>query len=230
MRVVARPPRPGAAPRARTRARSPEGRRPLMRLLLVRHGQTPSNLIHALDTEMPGAELTPLGQQQAEGLVGRLADERIDALYASPLRRAQQTAAPLARERGLEVVVREGIRELRAGDLEMRDDSESVQLYLKTVMAWAAGQTDLPMPGGQTGEEVLAHYDEVIEEIAASGAEHATVISHGAAIRTWTGARALNIDAAFAARHPLDNTQVVTLDGGPHRGWTATHWGTEPLV
>ncbi|WP_050799995.1 histidine phosphatase family protein [Streptomyces himastatinicus] len=201
-----------------------------MRLLLVRHGQTPSNLIHALDTDMPGAELTPLGRQQAEGLVGRLADERIDALYASPLRRAQQTAAPLARDRGLEVVVREGIRELRAGDLEMRDDGESVQLYLKTVMAWAAGQTDLPMPGGQTGEEALAHYDEVIEEIADSGAEHATVISHGAAIRTWAGARALNIDAAFAARHPLENTQVVTLDGAPRCGWTATHWGTEPLV
>ncbi|QLH21959.1 histidine phosphatase family protein [Streptomyces sp. Rer75] len=201
-----------------------------MRLLLVRHGQTPSNLVHALDTEMPGAELTPLGQQQAEALVGRLADEPIDALYASPLRRARQTAAPLARERGLEVVVREGVRELRAGDLEMRDDSESVQLYLKTVMAWAAGQTDLPMPGGQTGEEALSHYDQVIEEIAASGADHVMVISHGAAIRTWAGARAHNIDAAFAARHPLENTQTVTLDGDPRRGWTVTHWGAEPLV
>lgn len=201
-----------------------------MRLLLVRHGQTPSNVIHALDTDMPGADLTPLGRRQAEGLVERLADERIDALYASPLRRAQQTAAPLARDRGLEIVAREGIRELRAGDLEMRDDSESVQLYLKTVMAWAAGQTDLPMPGGQTGEEALTRYDEVIEEIAASGAEYATVISHGAAIRTWAAARALNVDAAYAARRPLENTQTVTLTGDPRSGWTVTHWGTEPLV
>jgi broad specificity phosphatase PhoE len=201
-----------------------------MRLLLVRHGQTPSNVIHALDTDMPGAELTALGHQQAEALVGRLADERIDALYASPLRRAQQTAAPLARERGLEVVAREGVRELRAGDLEMREDTESVQLYLKTVMAWAAGQTDLRMPGGQTGEEALARYDQVIEEIAASGAEHVTVISHGAAIRTWAAARAGNIDAAYAARRPLENTQIVTLDGDPRRGWTVTHWGTEPVA
>ncbi|MFF7653842.1 histidine phosphatase family protein [Streptomyces sp. NPDC007983] len=200
-----------------------------MRLLLVRHGQTTSNVIHALDTDMPGAELTALGQQQAEGLVERLAAERIDALYASPLRRAQQTAAPLARARGLEVVVREGVRELIAGDLEMRDDAESVQLYLKTVMAWAAGQTDLRIPGGQTGEEALAHYDEVIEEIAASGAESVTVISHGAAIRTWTAARARNLDPAYAARNPLENTQVVTLEGDPRHGWAVTHWGTEPV-
>lgn len=201
-----------------------------MRLLLVRHGQTTSNVRHALDTDMPGADLTALGRQQAEGLVARLADERIDALYASPLRRAQQTAAPLARERGLEVVVRAGVRELIAGDLEMCEDTESVQLYLKTVMAWSAGGTDLRMPGGQTGEEALARYDEVIEEIAASGAEHVTVISHGAAIRTWTAARARNLDMPFAARHPLENTQVVTLEGDPRHGWTVTHWGTEPVV
>ncbi|MFI0778390.1 histidine phosphatase family protein [Streptomyces sp. NPDC021212] len=200
-----------------------------MRLLLVRHGQTTSNVRHALDTDMPGAELTALGQQQAERLVERLAAERIDALYASPLRRAQQTAAPLARERGLDVVVREGVRELIAGDLEMREDTESVQLYLKTVMAWAAGQTDLRMPGGQTGEEALARYDEVIEEIAASGAEHVTVVSHGASIRTWTAVRAHNIDPAYAARNPLENTQTITLDGDPRRGWTVTHWGTEPV-
>ncbi|MFI0820494.1 histidine phosphatase family protein [Streptomyces sp. NPDC021098] len=201
-----------------------------MLLLLVRHGQTTSNVRHALDTDMPGADLTALGRQQAEGLVTRLADERIDAVYASPLRRAQQTAAPLARERGLEVVVRAGVRELIAGDLEMCEDTESVRLYLKTVMAWAAGETELRMPGGQTGEEALARYDEVIEEIAASGAEHVTVISHGAAIRTWTAARARNIDPAYAARNPLENTQVVTLEGDPRRGWTVTRWGTEPVV
>lgn len=201
-----------------------------MRLLLVRHGQTTSNVIRALDTDMPGAELTALGRQQAEGLVERLANERIDALYASPLRRAQQTAAPLARERGLEVVTREGVRELLAGDLEMREDTESAQLYLKTVMAWAAGQTDLRIPGGQTGEEALARYDEVIEEIAASGAENATVISHGAAIRAWTAARARNLDPAYAARNPLENTQSVALDGDPRDGWTVTHWGAERVA
>ncbi|UUU33245.1 histidine phosphatase family protein [Streptomyces sp. CA-210063] len=200
-----------------------------MRLLLTRHGQTTSNLTHALDTDAPGAELTTLGRQQAEELVGRLANEPIDALYVSTLRRARQTAAPLARERGLRPVVREGLRELSAGDLEMNRDAESVQLYLKTVMAWASGQTDLRMPGGETGEEALTRYDEVIEEIAGSGADGAAVVSHGAAIRTWAAARSRNVDAAYAARHPLENTHIVAMDGDPRRGWTVTHWGGQPV-
>jgi broad specificity phosphatase PhoE len=200
-----------------------------MRLLLVRHGQTTSNLRGALDTEAPGAGLTALGREQAEALVERLAGERVDAVYASTLRRARQTAAPLARERGVEVAVREGLRELRAGDLEMNSDLESVQLYLKTVLAWAAGQTDVRMPGGETGEEALARFDAVIDEIAGSGAQCVAVVSHGAAIRTWSAARSRNLDAVYAGAHPLLNTDIVVLEGDPVQGWTTTHWAGLPV-
>ncbi|GGQ96864.1 hypothetical protein GCM10010216_69080 [Streptomyces flaveolus] len=51
-----------------------------MRLLLIRRGQTPSNLKHLLDTEAPGPALTPLGQEQAAALPQVLAAEQIDAL------------------------------------------------------------------------------------------------------------------------------------------------------
>lgn len=83
-----------------------------MRMLLIRHGQTPSNLGHFLDTAHPGPGLTDLGLRQAAALPGALAGEDIAALYASTLTRTQLTAAPLAAERGLEVLIRDGIREL----------------------------------------------------------------------------------------------------------------------
>src|SRR5437763_16103469 len=110
-----------------------------MRLLLIRHGQTPSNLKHLLDTAAPGPALTALGQEQAAALPQALAAEQIDALYASTLVRTQLTAAPLAAATRLEVQVRGGIRELGAGDLEMRGDDEAVALYLTTAFAWAEG-------------------------------------------------------------------------------------------
>lgn len=91
-----------------------------MRLPLVRHGQTPSHADGLLDTAVPGPGLTPLGRAQAAALPGALAGEDIDALYASTLIRTQQTAAPPAAARGHEVLVRDGIRELSAGDWNCR--------------------------------------------------------------------------------------------------------------
>lgn len=90
-----------------------------MRIILIRHGQTASNIGRYLDTAEPGAPLTVLGQEQAQALPAALEDERIDAIYASTLMRTQQTAQPLAQARGLEIQVRVGLREISAGDLEM---------------------------------------------------------------------------------------------------------------
>ncbi|ALO97385.1 Isomerase [Streptomyces hygroscopicus subsp. limoneus] len=196
-----------------------------MRLLLVRHGQTPSNLDHLLDTAVPGPGLTPLGEAQAVALPEALAGEDIGALYASTLIRTQLTAAPLAAARGLDVVVRDGIRELSAGDLEMLPGhTPQGERYLRTVFAWAAGDTALRMPGGESGEEALARYDAVVAEAAASGARSVAMVSHGAAIRVWTAARAANVDVAFAAARPLENTGVIVLEGSPADGWKALSW------
>lgn len=67
------------------------------RLFLVRHGQTTSNTIHALDTALPGADLTPLGREQATEAGGRLAgvSDRVMVL-SSFAARAQQTAVNVA--------------------------------------------------------------------------------------------------------------------------------------
>ncbi|HET6634400.1 MAG TPA: histidine phosphatase family protein [Streptomyces sp.] len=200
-----------------------------MRLLLIRHGQTASNVAHLLDTAVPGPGLTELGEQQAAALPEALEQERIDALYASTQLRAQLTAAPLAERTRLEVLVRDGIRELSAGDLEMRGDHEAIETYLTTILAWADGDTGLRIPGGENGVEALARFDAVVAEAAGTGAETVAMVSHGAAIRTWAAARAQNIDNDFAGGHALRNTGVVVLSGAPEEGWRVLHWEDRPL-
>ncbi|MFF9092139.1 histidine phosphatase family protein [Streptomyces sp. NPDC014776] len=201
-----------------------------MRLLLVRHAETPSNVDHLLDTAVPGPGLTALGARQAAALPDALAAEDIGALYASTLVRAQLTAAPLAAARGLDVRVRDGIREIAAGDLEMLPgDSEQGALYMKTAFAWAAGDTALRMPGGESGDEVLARFDAVVAEAARTGAGTVALVSHGAVIRMWTAARGKGVDIPFAAAHPLRNTGVVALEGSPQAGWTVLTWADETV-
>ncbi|MER5199005.1 histidine phosphatase family protein [Streptomyces sp. NPDC002755] len=202
-----------------------------MRLLLVRHGQTPSNVDYLLDTAVPGPGLTELGAQQAAALPQALAGEDIETLYVSTLVRTGLTAAPLAAARGLDVLVRDGIREISAGDLEMvPGNSEHGELYMRTVFAWAAGDVGLRMPGGESGTEFLVRYDAVVAEAAASGAGTVAMVSHGAAIRAWAAARAVNVDVPYAAAHRLANTGTVVLDGSPADGWKALSWAGATVV
>ena len=199
-----------------------------MRLLLVRHGQSPSNVRHLLDTTVPGPSLTDLGREQADGLVERFAGEGVGCVVASSQTRAQETAAPLARALDLPVHVRDGLREISAGDLEMRGDEESVRAYLEVVGAWLTGDLDRRMPGAQDGHAFFARYDAAVDAAAGlardAGAEVLVVVSHGAAIRTWCGSRVRNLDAAFVVATGLLNTGVVELEGDPEAGWTARSW------
>lgn len=204
-----------------------------MRLLLIRHGQTPGNVLGQLDTAHPGPGLTGLGERQAAALARSLANERIDLLYASTLVRTQLTAAPLASSRGLDIEVLAGLREIEAGALEKFTDRESHLRYLDTVFAWTAGELDRRMPAGPTGHDFFERYDESIARIAgaSAGSDNATVavVSHGAAIRVWTGRRASNVEPGFAARHVLANTGIVALEGDPDGGWRLIHWDDSPV-
>ena len=193
-----------------------------MRLVLVRHGQTESNVAHQLDTAVPGPPLTELGTLQAEAVVAALEDETIDRIYASSMTRTQLTAAPLAAARSLPVLVRDGLREVTAGDLEMRSDQASVETYLRIVFGWATGDLEVPMPGGESGAATLGRYDTVVAEAATADA--AVLFSHGAAIRMWVAARADNVDADFAGTHALGNTGIVIAEGDPAAGWHVVSW------
>jgi len=208
-----------------------------MRLLLIRHGQTPSNVGNHLDTARPGAGLTALGLEQAAALPRLLADEPIGALYASTLVRTQLTGQPLAEERGLEIAVRDGIREIEAGSLEMADDVLSIRRYMTTVIAWSSGRLATRMPGVESdGRDFLDRFDAVVAEAVETGAAAGgsvpgavALVSHGAAIRTWCAQRAENLDGDFAARHEMPNTGVVVLEGEPGGGWKALSWAGTPL-
>jgi len=79
-----------------------------MELMLIRHALP---VRRELDSGVADPELSPDGAAQARLLAGYLGSEWIDAVYASPLRRARQTAEPLATARGLDVVTVAGVAE-----------------------------------------------------------------------------------------------------------------------
>lgn len=198
-------------------------------LLLIRHGQTPANVRGEVATRAPGPALTPLGEQQAAALPAAVEHRTIDALFVSSLLRTHLTAAPLAAARGLHPVELSGLREIEAGDLEDRSDPHGIEHYHSVFGAWAIGDKSARMPGGPDGFAFFDRFDEAVRAILATGAQTAVAISHGAAMRTWAGARADNIDASVIRHHPLANTALVELHGDFVTGWTCASWGDGPV-
>ena len=186
-----------------------------MRLILVRHGRTTSNVGLVLDTAVPGADLDAAGRAQAEALVERLAAFPVEAIFTSDLVRTQQTAAPFARARALEFTVLPGLREIPAGEDEMSPDATR---YIGTLIKWHSGDLAARIPGGEDAAEFFARYDAAIAEVAAGGHRVAMVVSHGAALRTWATARVPGFAEALGKGH-LDNTGIIIVDGTPEAGW-----------
>lgn len=200
-----------------------------MRLLLIRHGQTPANVLGRLDTAHPGPGLTELGQRQAEAIPTALRDETIDGIFVSTLLRTQLTALPLATERGLDRQITDGLHEIEAGDLEGLSSRADQMRYMQVVFSWAGGDLDVAMPGGPTGHDFFGRFDAAIDTI---GREHdgtVAVVSHGAAIRTWIASRTKDVHVRTAAAHELANTGIVIATGSIADGWIVEQWDGAPM-
>jgi len=153
-----------------------------MELLLIRHGLPVR--IENTDGQPADPPLSDAGREQAHSLARWLEPERIDVLYASPLKRALETAAPLADTKGLEIVIEPGVVELD------RDSPFYVPLEeLK--------QTDYErwreavQRGLYAGIDVEGFQRTVVESIERIVAAHpggrVAVVCHGGVINSWVG-------------------------------------------
>ena len=100
-------PEPGAVARREQRLRTD----PALEIVLVRHGEPDWAPDGGASVE--DAHLTPFGRAQAEAVAEALAQRGVDALYVSPLSRAQQTAEPLAKRAGLSPITLDDLAEIQ---------------------------------------------------------------------------------------------------------------------
>jgi broad specificity phosphatase PhoE len=200
------------------------------KLVLVRHGQTFSNVDKILDTQLPGAELTDHGHEQARRYGKSIADTPPAVLVSSLATRAFQTAGHISAATGVPVEQRAGIHETQAGDWEGRSDDVAHKGFTDVYGRWHAGDLDARTPGGDSGRTVLDRYLPVIADLrerylTSPEVPDVVVVSHGAAIRL-VGAVLGGVDGSFAADNHLDNTETVELEPTADGGWTCVRWGT----
>lgn len=201
------------------------------RLILVRHGQSYGNVEKRLDTRPPGAELTPLGREQARAFA-EAATSRPGLLLHSVATRAQQTAAEISAV--VDVPAREviGIHEVQVGDLENRNDDEAVEEFNAVYQRWLEGDRNVAMPGGENANQVLDRYLPVLTELRTRYLDEddwtsdIVVVSHGAAIRLTAAVQA-DVPTSFVLDHHLANTEAVVLTAVADGRWDCEQWGTQ---
>jgi broad specificity phosphatase PhoE len=199
------------------------------RLVLVRHGQSFGNVERRLDTRPPGAALTPLGRDQARAFA--LASERPAMLAHSVATRALETAEVIGAELGLPTHEFVGIHEVQVGELENRNDDEAIEEFNAIYKRWHHGELDVPLPGGETANDVLDRYVPVLTDLRMRFLDDddwtgdIVVVSHGAAIRLASAVLA-GVDGDFALENHLDNTESVVLTPITDGRWSCVRWGT----
>lgn len=132
-------------------------------VVLVRHGQT-GTTGQVLPGRAPGLHLADVGRAQAETAARRLADlKRVDAVYASPLERARETAAPIAAARGLKVKIERGLLECDFGDWTGAELKSLMKLpEWSTVQRYPSG---FRFPNGESFAEMQTRMVGAIEKL-----------------------------------------------------------------
>jgi len=151
-----------------------------MELLLIRHG-LPLRVERA-DGAPADPPLSTEGRAQAERVAAALAGERLAAVYASPLRRARETAAPLAALSGLEVRIEPGVVEFdpHAPSYVPLEEirAESHEAWLELMRGGLTAGVDV----GVFRATVVAALERIV---AAHPRERVAVVCHGGVVNAW---------------------------------------------
>ncbi|MCW2774719.1 MAG: Isomerase [Nocardioides sp.] len=189
------------------------------RLFVARHGEA------EYETELcsdDGGSLTALGRRQARELADRLRGERIARVWTSPLSRAVQTAEIAAAALGVDVVVREGLREYGVGSLAGTDGDEATTIG-PVFLAWTRGDEAATIAGGERVADIVARVERVLQEVAdAHPGESVLVVGHGGAILA-TAPQLVGLPRGHGLGSVLPNCGVVELEADAD-GWRLAAW------
>ena len=151
-------------------------------ILLIRHGENEYTRTGKLAGWLEGVHLNEHGQKQAEAIAQRLSKAPIIAIYSSPLERARETAAPLAKAKGLRVRIEAGLGEVRYGEWTGQSLKRLARTRLWRVVQQQPSQMEFPE--GETFRAVQARAVDAIEKIAREHPKDlVAAFSHGDVIK-----------------------------------------------
>lgn len=166
-----------------------------MELLIIRHG-LPERIVNPDTPADP--PLAPDGWRQAQHLAEYLASECIDAIWASPMTRAQETAQPLAKTFGLDIQTEDGIAEW---DRESTAYIPIEELKATNDPMWQAMARGEWTGTGDPAEFHRGVIDGFERIVAAHAGQRVAVVCHGGVINAYVS-HILGLAGSVGFFHP----------------------------
>ena len=179
-------------------------------VLLVRHGQTKSN-VTGYYMGWSNEDLSEIGYTQVRSLSSRLASLPIASVYSSPLQRTRATATILAKPHGLEVETPDGLIEIQLGDWQGLHIDEVKQRWPEL---WQQSRTDpseITMPNGESFQQVteraIRGFDKIV---AANQGKQVIIVSHEIVVKVLV-AYALGVSNSIYRRFEINNASLSAI-------------------
>ncbi len=179
-------------------------------VLLVRHGQTASNL-HRMYMGWSSEDLDETGQMQVRRLATRIAHLPIAAVYSSPLKRAYSTASLLAEPHHLEVKTSEDLIEIQFGEWQGLNLEAVRRGWPDIWKAWREHPDQESIPGGESFSQVTQRATRALKSLLQ---EHkgskVLVVSHEIIIKIML-MTALDSDYNIYRRFTINNASLSLI-------------------
>jgi broad specificity phosphatase PhoE len=186
------------------------------RVVLVRHGETEWNRVERFRGRTD-IELNHTGRRQARAVAQRVPGWRIAAIYSSPLKRALQTAQPIAEACGLGVATLEGIADVDYGEWSGLSAEEALARWPEVYETWMHTPLLTIFPGGESLPRVQDRSWSALQEVsAAHPGETVLLVSHVVVNRALI-CSALGLAGETFWRIGQDNAAINVLEGANGR-------------
>ncbi len=182
-------------------------------LLLIRHGATAANEMrpYILQGRSIDLDLNETGQAQAKALGEFLRPFSLNHVYASPLKRAQQTAEQIASHHNLSVQSLETIAEVNVGQWEGKNWGDIMKEFPDDYRKFMDDPGDTPYLGGESYRDVLNRTaPTMLELFQRHRGETVAVVAHNVVNRAWL-AHLLGLEMRLAKTLHQQNTCINVI-------------------
>lgn len=181
------------------------------RLFLLRHAEVEEKY-HRIFGGRIDMNLSALGHEQAGKLAGYLAGTTFDAIYASPMKRAQQTLAPLAARRAAAPQTLEGLREVDFGDWTGLSWEGVHAKFGISAFDWLKQMDQHGFPQGDSAASFRARVEPCLQQILREcPGKTVAVVCHGGVVRMLLSLL-LDVPVPFTAKFEVDYASVSRVD------------------
>jgi probable phosphoglycerate mutase len=195
---------------------------PVLRIILVRHGQTDWNDGAAAGEHFRGRidiALNATGIAQAKSVANCLALVDVKAIYASPLQRAMDTARPVAAKHDLAVSPFQGLLDIDYGLWGSRSHRQVAAKWPEMYRKWKTAPQEVQIPGGESLDEVRQRIDQALEILSRDHDGEIVVLVGHQVVNKVLVCRLLGLDNSAFWRIRQDTGCINRFD---YDGQTAT--------